>query len=127
MKKFALFPPAVALVSMAVFAGCAANSPAVSSGTTGAVSVSSSSSTASTSSSTQKVFTLSELKQHNGKNGSPAYIAVSGVVYDVTNVKDWSGGSHHGYSAGQDLTQAIKQAPHGTSVLKGLPVVGRLQ
>ena len=78
-------------------------------------------------SSAQKTFTLSELKQYNGKNGNPAYIAVSGIVYDVTNAAQWSGGAHHGYSAGQDLTQAIKQSPHGASVLKNLPVVGKLQ
>jgi predicted heme/steroid binding protein len=64
---------------------------------------------------------------YNGKNGQPAYIAVSGVVYDVTNAQGWRNGSHQGVSAGQDLTSAITQAPHGTSVLNGLTVVGKLQ
>lgn len=73
-----------------------------------------------------KTFTLAELANFNGKNGQPAYIAVSGVVYDVTNVKSWNNGSHQGVSAGKDLTKVITQAPHGTSVLTGLKVVGTL-
>lgn len=73
-----------------------------------------------------KSFTLAQLAIYNGKNGQPAYIAVSGVVYDVTNAQGWKNGSHQGVNAGQDLTSAIAQAPHGTSVLAGLPVVGNL-
>jgi len=72
-------------------------------------------------------LTLDQLKQYDGKNGNPAYIAVDGVLYDVTNVSQWKNGSHVGYSAGQDLTDAIKNSsPHGTSKLKGVPVVGKL-
>lgn len=73
----------------------------------------------------QKTFTKDELAKYDGKNGNPAYVAVNGVVYDVTNVRQWSGGSHQGYNAGQDLTKAIQQSPHGVSVLKDLPVVGK--
>lgn len=72
-------------------------------------------------------LTLDQLKQYDGKNGNPAYIAVDGVIYDVSNVGQWSNGTHQGYSAGQDLTDAIKnKSPHGTSKLKGVPVVGKL-
>jgi predicted heme/steroid binding protein len=72
-------------------------------------------------------LTLEQLKQFNGKDGNPAYIAVDGVLYDVTNDRHWSNGTHEGYSAGKDLTDAIKgKSPHGTSVLDGLPVVGKL-
>ena len=73
-----------------------------------------------------KTFTVAELKQYDGKNGHPAYVAVSGKVYDVTNSRAWRKGTHQGYAAGQDLTDAINSAPHGTSVLDGLPVVGTL-
>ena len=74
----------------------------------------------------QKTFTLEELKKYDGQNGNPAYVAVDGKVYDVTNVKSWAGGKHKGYKAGTDLSKAIKAAPHGLSVLNGLPIVGKL-
>lgn len=72
-------------------------------------------------------LTLEELKQYDGQNGNPAYIAVDGVIYDVTDVPQWKDGKHNGYTAGQDLTEIIKnKSPHGLSKLQGVPVVGEL-
>ena len=72
-------------------------------------------------------LTLEELKQYDGKNGNPAYVAVDGVIYDVTNVAKWKNGDHNGYSAGNDLTDIIKnKSPHGVKNLEGLPVVGKI-
>ncbi|HPJ01497.1 MAG TPA: cytochrome b5 domain-containing protein [Candidatus Limiplasma sp.] len=72
-------------------------------------------------------FTSEELLKFDGSNGSPAYIAVDGVVYDVTNVPQWNEGLHNGFTAGRDLTNEIKTvSPHGVSKLVGLPVVGKL-
>ena len=72
-------------------------------------------------------MTLEELSEYDGQDGSPAYIAVDGVIYDVSDVSFWSGGLHNGFSAGNDLTEQIKTiSPHGVSKLKGLPVVGTL-
>merc|ERR1711879_543728 len=66
-------------------------------------------------------LTASELSTFNGKEGNPAYIAIDGVIYDVTDVAMWSGGDHNGFEAGQDLTEEIKNiSPHGVSKLKGL-------
>jgi predicted heme/steroid binding protein len=75
-----------------------------------------------------RTFTLEELAQYTGKDGKPEYIAVDGVVYDMTNVPEWSGGKHIGhYVAGKDYTNEIKTvAPHGVSKMKGIPVVGKL-
>ena len=64
------------------------------------------------------------MAKYNGKDGAKAYVAVDGVVYDVTGVDAWANGGHQGFEAGQDLTDAIKKAPHGTSTLKGLTQVG---
>ena len=54
---------------------------------------------------TEKIFTLDELKNYDGKEGRKAYIAVDGVVYDVTNVAAWQGGTHHGNNAGNDVSR----------------------
>lgn len=73
------------------------------------------------------VLTLEELSQYDGKDGNPAYVAVDGVIYDVTDVPQWKNGEHNGYFAGQDLTDIIKnESPHGVSKLNGVPVVGKL-
>ena len=56
---------------------------------------------------TEKIFTLDELKNYDGKEGRKAYIAVDGVVYDVTNVAAWQGGTHHGNNAGNDDSDRI--------------------
>ena len=76
-----------------------------------------------------KVFTTEELAMYNGQNGNPAYVAVDGVVYDVTDVPEWRGGDHWGrFTAGKDLTEEIKkQSPHGVGKLEGVPVVGTLE
>ncbi len=72
-------------------------------------------------------LTLAELAQYNGKDGMPAYVAVDGIIYDVTNLAKWKNGEHNGYTAGQDLTDIIKnKSPHGVVKLNGVPVVGTL-
>lgn len=75
---------------------------------------------------TEKIFTLDELKNYDGKEGRKAYIAVDGVVYDVTNIAAWQGGTHHGNNAGNDVSDRIVKAPHGKSILEKLEVVGKL-
>lgn len=76
----------------------------------------------------EKIFTLDELEEYDGKDGAKAYIAVEGVVYDVTDVEPWAGGEHNGYEAGKDLTEEIKtESPHGVSKLKGIHIVGKLE
>lgn len=74
----------------------------------------------------EKIFTLDELKNYDGKEGRKAYIAVDGVVYDVTNVAAWQGGTHHGNNAENDVSDRIVKAPHGKSTLEKLEIVGKL-
>lgn len=75
----------------------------------------------------QKEFTLEELAQSDGKNGKPAYIAVGGIVYDVSNEPTWAEGAHFGLIAGKDLTEEF-QSCHGTSkILDKFPKVGTLK
>jgi predicted heme/steroid binding protein len=71
-----------------------------------------------TSKDTLKKFTAEDLKQYNGQEGKPAYIAFEGKVYDVTNSSLWQDGDHLGaHQAGKDLTEAIQSAPHSDEVL----------
>lgn len=75
----------------------------------------------------QREFTVQELSQYNGKNGNPAYVAVNGIVYDMSNVLRWAGGSHFGLNAGEDHTLDFAGCHFGmTERLQGLPVVGML-
>lgn len=71
-----------------------------------------------------QVMSLEELRSFNGKNNQQAYIAVNGIIYDVTN--EWRNGEHQGLSAGRDLTNAFASSPHSASLLNRLPIVGQL-
>lgn len=71
-------------------------------------------------------LTLKELAAYTGQDGNPAYIAVDGVIYDVTDVPQWKDGKHMGYLAGIDATEFLKSAPHGAAKLKGVPIVGTI-
>ena len=75
-----------------------------------------------------RTFTNEELRQYNGKDGAPAYIAYKGKVYDVSNSFLWQQGKHQVvHFAGLDLTQALDDAPHGPDLLERVPMVGTLE
>jgi predicted heme/steroid binding protein len=115
MKKFTAFL-LIVIGATTLLASCA--SPT--SGT------SSSQSSVSTSSQLQQ-FTLSELAQYNGDEGGLAYVAVNGIVYDVTDADGWENGWHQGlHLAGTDATAVFATSPHSQSLLDELPIVGTL-
>ena len=63
-------------------------------------------------------ITLAKLPYFDGSSGKPAYIAYQNKIYDVSQSPKWSDGRHFGkHTAGADLTEAIKGAPHGEEVL----------
>ncbi|SHJ43044.1 Predicted heme/steroid binding protein [Malonomonas rubra DSM 5091] len=73
-------------------------------------------------------MTKEELATFNGQNGQPTYVAVSGTIYDVSESKMWVDGNHvNAHSAGQDLTDELKSAPHVRTVVERFPVVGKLE
>lgn len=77
---------------------------------------------------TEETFTVEELSEYDGQDGNPAYVAIDGVVYDVTDNDAWTEGEHQGQQlAGTDATAAIEESPHGDSVLEDLEVVGNLE
>ncbi len=72
-------------------------------------------------------FTLEELRHYDGRDGRPSYVAWNGRVYDVTDSFLWRDGVHQvTHKAGQDLTEALNDAPHGGDLLERFPVVGVL-
>jgi len=74
----------------------------------------------------QAAFTLQELSGFDGKGGNPAYAAVNGIVYDVTNNAAWAAATHFGLTAGKDLTNEFASCHAGQPVLSKLKVVGKL-
>ena len=135
MKRISII--LISILALALFAvGCAAGgadsaaaTPAVAAETTAASDAAATDSAAVKGSAADGTLelTLDQLKQFDGKNGNPAYVAVDGILYDVSNVGPWKNGDHNGYSAGNDLTDIIKNvSPHGVKNLEGLPIVGKI-
>lgn len=77
---------------------------------------------------TQKMFTIEELEKYDGANGRPAYVAIDGIVYDISLSPPWGGGTHFGLYAGKDLTKEFKTCHDGNvKILEDLPKVGQLK
>ncbi|MFW6055521.1 MAG: DUF2231 domain-containing protein [Thermodesulfobacteriota bacterium] len=75
-----------------------------------------------------KKFTPEELEKNSGGEGAPVYICYQKRVIDVSQSKMWKNGKHmKRHSAGQDLSEAFKEAPHGTDVLDRYPQVGIME
>lgn len=74
-----------------------------------------------------RTFTSEELKIYNGGNGKPAYVAVEGKVYDVSESQYWKNGIHHEmHHAGVDLTAELHTSPHGKEVFRDIIQIGVL-
>jgi predicted heme/steroid binding protein len=74
-----------------------------------------------------KVFTLEELGNFDGSGGKPAYVAVDGIVYDVSLEKTWGGAHHFGQAAGKDLSTQFRSCHSEKTVLTKLAKVGVLK
>ena len=75
---------------------------------------------------TMRTFTEAELSRYNGRDGNPAYVAVNGIVYDVTNNAAWGGATHFGLVAGTDVTSQFASCHSGQPILSKLEVVGKM-
>ncbi|MGE5247832.1 MAG: CopD family protein [Verrucomicrobiota bacterium] len=74
-----------------------------------------------------KEMTPEELAACTGQDGAPALFAYKGTVFDASGSKLWEGGTHFGkHQAGFDLTDALRQAPHGEDRILRLPAVKKL-
>lgn len=139
MKKKTLFLGVTMILALAVLAGCAAPAPIATATPVPTATASptpmptatpepaaEASPAPSPAAGAERTFTLAELAAFNGKNGQPAYVAVEGLVYDVTNNPGWKDGQHVNYFAGLDLTELTKASPHGLAIMEDVPVVGKL-
>jgi predicted heme/steroid binding protein len=70
-----------------------------------------------------KNFTAADLSAFDGSDGGPEYIAIKGIVYDITRVNLLKGGKHHGVASGKDVTDRFV---HKDDILKRVPIVGKL-
>ena len=60
-----------------------------------------------------KEFDEVSLKENNGAEGKPVYVAYKGKVYDVSESKLWKTGKHmNRHQAGIDMSEDIQAAPH---------------
>lgn len=72
-------------------------------------------------------ITREELAYYDGMNGRPAYVAINGIVYDMSDAARWAGGIHFGLHAGQDLSEAFMGCHRGmTELLEQYPRAGIL-
>lgn len=75
----------------------------------------------------EQQFNLAQLERYDGKEGRPAYVAINGVVYDVTNNPYWKNGKHFGAEAGDNMTNTFYEChANDINVLNKLPVVGKV-
>lgn len=72
-------------------------------------------------------FTHEELKEYDGTGEKPAYVAVNGIVYDVSLAGAWGGATHFGLAAGEDLSAQFNDChDENAEVLASIPRVGIL-
>lgn len=71
-------------------------------------------------------FTLSELAYYDGTMGKPAYVAVDGIVYDVSNSSRWREAMYRGLVVGRDITSQLKKYRGIDRKLDRFPKVGIL-
>lgn len=71
-----------------------------------------------------KEFTIEELAKYDGSSGNPAYVAVNGIVYDVSLSPSWGGGTHFGIYSGKDLTTQFNSCHKMSQILNKLPKIG---
>jgi predicted heme/steroid binding protein len=71
-------------------------------------------------------ITKSQLALRNGQDKPEVWVALKGLVYDVSASRLWKNGKHYEHWAGQDLTDELKDAPHTDKVFEKFKVIGRL-
>ena len=72
------------------------------------------------------IITRAQLALRNGQDKPEVWVALHGIVYDVTSSRLWRSGKHYEHWAGQDLTDELKDAPHNANVFDKFKPIGKL-
>jgi predicted heme/steroid binding protein len=72
------------------------------------------------------LFSRAQLALRNGQDRPEVWVALHGVIYDVSKSRLWNKGKHYEHWAGQDLTDELPDAPHNEKVFDKFKVVGKL-
>jgi predicted heme/steroid binding protein len=71
-------------------------------------------------------YTIAQLALRNGQEKPEVWVALHGLIYNVTTSRLWKQGKHYEHWAGQDLTDELKDAPHTEKVFDKFTVIGKL-
>jgi predicted heme/steroid binding protein/uncharacterized membrane protein len=72
-------------------------------------------------------MTIDDLILFNGTEDRATYFAYKGKIYDASKSEHWKKGIHFSkHSAGVDLTDMLKQAPHGEEKVTAMSPIGKL-
>lgn len=72
-------------------------------------------------------YTIAQLALRNGQDKPQIWVAVDGIIYDVSESRLWRNGKHYEHWAGQDLTAELRDAPHSKSVFAPFKKVGKVK
>jgi len=72
-------------------------------------------------------YSRSYLALRNGQDKPEIWVALHGIIYEVTRSRLWRDGKHYEHWAGQDLTDELKDAPHDAKVFEKFKVIGKLK
>ncbi len=64
-----------------------------------------------------KIMSSEELKKYNGENGRLAYVAIEGIVYDITNLSVLELFNGTNLRLGSDITEEFKTYYRGDKEL----------
>ncbi len=64
------------------------------------------------------VIGRARLELCNAQDRPEIWVAFEGKVYDLTGSRLWKNGRHYEHWAGQDLTEELKDSPHGRRVFE---------
>ena len=75
----------------------------------------------------EKLYSKNQLALRNGTDKEEIWVALNGVIYDVSASRLWKNGKHYEHWAGQDLSDELKDAPQTEKVFEKFEIVGKLR